>query len=89
MVTNSDHTVSDAQASALRDLYDSAAKHGSYHPPPAFLGAFLRDVDFVPNWRDPRPRVKLLEAHIRSSAQADGGGANVCRAGFKYWRSNP
>ena len=81
MVTNSDHTVSDAQASALRDLYDLAAKHGSYHPPPAFLGAYLKDVDLVPNWRDPRPRVRLLEAYIRTLPQADGGGVTFVELG--------
>ena len=81
MVTTWDHTVSDDQAASLRDLYDSAAKHGSYHPPPAFLGEFLGDVGLVPNWRDPRPRIGLLEAHIRTLPQTDGGGLTFVELG--------
>ena len=80
-MTTSDPAVSDDQAASLRDLYDSAAKHGSYHPPPAFLEKFLGDVELVPNWRDPRPRIRLLEAHIRTLSQTDRGGVTFVELG--------
>ena len=71
-MTDRREAVSVNLARMLRVLYDESAKHGTYHPPPLFLKPYFPHVNFVANWRDPTPRIKLLESRIRALPQREG-----------------
>ena len=49
------------QGQKLAELYLANSKHGNYQPFPKYLNPYIQSGSLNFKWRDPRPRVKVIE----------------------------